>query len=709
MNKFLAVVLPVCYLCQHECRFIVNLSEIIKMPRLSSIEIENFKSIRDRIKIQIKPITLLFGANSAGKSSILQALNLVHEIIVKQNLSPKRLLSDGNIVDIGNYWELVHNHDLSKPIAFKLNFDIGDTVFPCDFFDFPFAILNSKVRRGSIHNFPAHLVPKSFIKNIDNMRPTGTLLDFSKKYKEKLSSKDQTSMIQSCSVEFFIMPTKGNALEIVKYISYLNGNPVAELDGSGTLKLQNDHVIFNDILNPFTPGSDLDDLWGLPNKQDDLNNCLADYWLNAALESIKIDTTSNLQSNDIDGENTSDEKDLLIKELFSNNDEEYCEAIDSLDEEARQYGELTSEDHYSRCESDDLDVFIWKNPNYGNRPYYHKSKKAQSIFPLLKLNYQSQSNLHTDSQAIYGSLLLWNSFNGVNLCSDTHTSSTGIADATWESTAFISILRSVVAGPLKLAKNCLEKWNHLGSLRSPISRKFTPQSYDRESRWSTGLAAWDILYDSPKDVIAETSKWLGGKDGLDLGYLLTKRSYKEIDIDGDAHEKLLNCTTRKEIQAVLDGVRTYSQLWFVPVRNKNLLLTSQDVGTGISQTLPVIVAALEGKDSCFSIEESEQHLHPKAQVRLGDLFIQQSSERKTFLLETHSEHLLLRLLRRVRETHDKELPEESLALTPNELSIYYVEYSDNRTVAYELKVTQSGDSLNRWPEGFFEERFGELF
>ncbi|MGV2336848.1 MAG UNVERIFIED_CONTAM: AAA family ATPase [Planctomycetaceae bacterium] len=53
---------------------------------ITSITIENFKGIRDRVKLEFPPITLLFGANSAGKSTILHALHYAREVFERHNL-----------------------------------------------------------------------------------------------------------------------------------------------------------------------------------------------------------------------------------------------------------------------------------------------------------------------------------------------------------------------------------------------------------------------------------------------------------------------------------------------------------------------------------------------------------------------------------------------------------------------------------------------
>lgn len=76
---------------------------------ITSIEIENFKGISDRVKIDLAPITLFFGANSVGKSTILQALELFEGIL------------SGNFTNsLGGYVNYVHNHDLSKETIIRI-------------------------------------------------------------------------------------------------------------------------------------------------------------------------------------------------------------------------------------------------------------------------------------------------------------------------------------------------------------------------------------------------------------------------------------------------------------------------------------------------------------------------------------------------------------------------------------------------------------
>jgi predicted ATPase len=135
-----------------------------------------------------------------------------------------------------------------------------------------------------------------------------------------------------------------------------------------------------------------------------------------------------------------------------------------------------------------------------------------------------------------------------------------------------------------------------------------------------------------------------------------------------------------------------------------------DVGTGISQVLPVIVSALYFKEGIVEIEQPELHIHPAFQTILGDLFISQAQKKELiFLLETHSEHLLLRLLRRIRETNDNQLEDGAQGLTPKKLGVYYVENSATGVQISKLEVDEIGEFKDEWPDGFFEEREKELF
>lgn len=136
----------------------------------------------------------------------------------------------------------------------------------------------------------------------------------------------------------------------------------------------------------------------------------------------------------------------------------------------------------------------------------------------------------------------------------------------------------------------------------------------------------------------------------------------------------------------------------------------QDVGTGIPFVLPVLYAATS--KSFAMIQQPELHLHPALQSQIGDVFIEESNNCETthFLIETHSEHLLLRLLRRIRDTEKGKSISDSLKLTNEKIAIYYFDPQiSGPTSVTGLPITPLGDFYTDWPRGFFEERNDDLF
>lgn len=127
-----------------------------------------------------------------------------------------------------------------------------------------------------------------------------------------------------------------------------------------------------------------------------------------------------------------------------------------------------------------------------------------------------------------------------------------------------------------------------------------------------------------------------------------------------------------------------------------------DVGFGISQILPVIVETLfSPPDSLILIEQPEIHLHPKIQADLADLFISESKKKK-FIIETHSEHLVTRIQRRVAEG----------VINASDVKVYYFNMGKNGTILKELIMDDNG-YFNEWPKGLFgdelEDHYQMLF
>src|SRR5262249_51856433 len=69
--------------------------------------------------------TLLFGLNSAGKSSLLHALIYAREVFERHNLDPDNTLTAGDTLDLGGFLSLVHQHDRGRTIRLLFNLDLA--------------------------------------------------------------------------------------------------------------------------------------------------------------------------------------------------------------------------------------------------------------------------------------------------------------------------------------------------------------------------------------------------------------------------------------------------------------------------------------------------------------------------------------------------------------------------------------------------------
>ena len=139
----------------------------------------------------------------------------------------------------------------------------------------------------------------------------------------------------------------------------------------------------------------------------------------------------------------------------------------------------------------------------------------------------------------------------------------------------------------------------------------------------------------------------------------------------------------------------------------DLLLEIEDVGVGISQVIPVLLAA---NSSRVYIQQPELHLHPRLQAQLADVFVEQVSRAPIFVIETHSEHFLLRLLRRIRETYRSDITHTLFSLKAEDVVVLYVDKTKEGTSnIVQLRLSEEGEFIDRWPNGFFTERDGELF
>ncbi|MCX6021073.1 MAG: DUF3696 domain-containing protein [Chloroflexi bacterium] len=130
-----------------------------------------------------------------------------------------------------------------------------------------------------------------------------------------------------------------------------------------------------------------------------------------------------------------------------------------------------------------------------------------------------------------------------------------------------------------------------------------------------------------------------------------------------------------------------------------------DVGFGVSQVLPVLVQCYYAPaNSIIIMEQPEIHLHPGAQSALADVMIEAINSRENgvdrniqLIIETHSEHFLRRIQRRIAE---EVVPQEKV-------SVYFANVNRSTATLEPLAIDAFG-SIRNWPENFFGDELGDI-
>lgn len=120
-----------------------------------------------------------------------------------------------------------------------------------------------------------------------------------------------------------------------------------------------------------------------------------------------------------------------------------------------------------------------------------------------------------------------------------------------------------------------------------------------------------------------------------------------------------------------------------------------DVGFGVSQTFPIILEGLRlPRGGTLALEQPEIHLHPKLQMQMADFFVTMALSGKGVIVETHSDHIVNRLVRRIVEDRDFDLA--------SKIAIYFVTPSLEGAVCTPVEISPNQGIVN-WPTDFFDQ------
>lgn len=211
--------------------------------------------------------------------------------------------------------------------------------------------------------------------------------------------------------------------------------------------------------------------------------------------------------------------------------------------------------------------------------------------------------------------------------------------------------------------------SYIGPLRERPKRIYTSFGAKPRNVGSTGAMAPHLLRRKPASVQSKVNKWV----------------------------RRFGLGTQVKADSIAD-----TDLFSLKFLDKNNIKSNlADKGFGASQVFPLIVELMAGeKGGLVVAEQPEIHLNPKLQCELADLFVDSisSSEKSALIVETHSEHLLLRLRRLVAEGK----------ISKNDVAVYFLEKTESSSEIRPIPIDSIGAiKKDAWPRDFFQDGLRE--
>lgn len=557
---------------------------------LTSLRIKNFKGIEGPIEIPIKPVTLLYGVNSAGKSSVLHSMHFMRGVLENYDLDPKGSPYAADDIDLGGFLNLLHKHRIGSRMLLGYSMNLESIDLP-EYGATSAISISDKLK-------DAH-VEFGFSADDQNHTPK---LDY---YLVSLNGSDVA----------LVMPDTVQAVAGRKRLAYINvRHPLLESAAKSRAN------------GTEAPTVDLDLRKLIPRTEDD--------------DDIDAELVGASQSE------INERRELRKQEL------------------AAEYGShLTHVDLLTYP----VTGFLSGLPRWGKLV-------SSPVFDDL-----------TDDE-------LGEKVDEVEILELTP-----------------GVLTELIVGPLEVLRDLLVDSRAIGPLRTIPKRRLHLDSEASEADWYGGLAAWYRLQGCSQSQLAEVNTWLFDPDRLGTGYGLEREESREVPLQ---YLDAIRAGARNALDlnwAIVDALPVTRRLWLIDTKNQ-VKVTPHDVGVGLSQLIPVVTASVDQQGSLLLIEQPELHIHPRVQVGLGDLYLQAASKfQRNFLIETHSEALLLRMMKRIRQTQDGELPKDVPPASADDIAVYLIQNEGKGVAVMQMRMNERGEFLKPWPRGLFEESLRETF
>jgi hypothetical protein len=662
---------------------------------ISAIEIENFKGIRDRMRIEFGPITLLFGPNSAGKSTLLHAFHLAREVFTRRNLDVDKTELGDDFIDLGGFLHFVHGRDPDAVVTLRFDIDLSSVDF--------------------LEEYPIdeYLVPLS--RNSDDSYDVSTLGDdlMSGWVEIKLGWKTEENKpyVQEYTVGYDKEPiatiTSLRESTTTTSLRQLNlWHPIFRWPGITSVEEIGAFGIIDFLYPSVRSASQAAYLGGASATAEELR-----------LASVKEDVLF------AEGEGFPDDRLYRVLDL--------TESVTLR--KVTLYRMATSDRvrvhsvHATRLTSPDPSFSEISERSLEDVLKDAQDQYDESETPFVRMHAQDGALPDLDRDL---SLLLEN-IDGESGDSDLGLESLEPRNRDLvrsllnrlpsKQYLFQQVMSRLLLVPGRALTESLSQFRYIGPVRDAIPRNFEAHRYPEARRWAGGLAAWEELTRRADDLCASVSTWMSSEEHLNTGYGLKVDEFRELPTThplwlGLLSGRLLDSYDNDDIQKLAAKMPVKRRVvLFSTVDNRSYL--PQDVGQGITQAVPVLAAVLSPaadidriQGGLVGIEQPELHLNPRQQAALGDVFIHAAlaSPKNRLILETHSEHLILRIQRRIRESAAGNL-QNGILVKGDDVAVYYAVSDGSCTRLRRIELDRKGEFLQPWPDDFFEIDFYERF
>lgn len=448
--------------------------------KITKISLTNFRAFKQTQTIDFAPVTLLFGPNSVGKSTVLKALFYVQQILEKGQCNPM-YLDALNKKYIGGFENLVHKRDLDTNITLKIEYDKGDAI-------------------GSSYAYLYELLSEEL-----DIQLSSPIID-----------------ARTIAVEFEIAWHKFERTAYIKtYRVEFDGDVIAEVTSSGPKQA---FLTFLNYIHPLLLPANHDE-WLQAQKDSEAN--LHPY-NRLILDGVDVYETEEEDEDDLEFDRKLCAHYSKLLEKADDPKEKKNIAIEYFAERLKyrmnKYG-IKPED----IAGDNLSI------QFSSNDYF-----VSALHELVNSQDRDRRNMisirdHQDYDLLHNILSIDTEIGALPKIGKKVRTNLDL-ETVKHNEIITELLSDVLVAPLDNLLNLLNSSLCIGPIRKIPDANYQPLPYIEQSDWYDGSAAWSMLKKASFTELKKIHDWMSNEDKLNLGYGISAKLSKTFNFQKSISE-----------------------------------------------------------------------------------------------------------------------------------------------------------------------------